>query len=81
MKCKSHSTIVQTLYSNTFYYENDQEGKNILFLFLKINIHLINTLSNLLIFNFIKPMNFKTENEVFKMSLRNLMDLEMKTFK
>ena len=36
-----------------------------MFLFLKNNIHLINTLLNLFTFYFIKPINFNTEIRPF----------------
>ena len=56
---------------NPFYYKIDQKLKTIWFLFLKINIILMSTLSNLLTFYFIKPMNFdlkpnaRTMNSIF----------------
>ena len=43
--------------SKTFDYKNGQKSKAVLFLILKNDFHLINTLSNLLTFYFIKPMN------------------------
>ena len=55
---KWDSNSVQNIYSKTFYYKNDPNSKAILFLSLEINIHLINTLSNLLTFCFIKLINF-----------------------
>ena len=58
MKWCKNNTIVQYVYSKSFYYKNDQKGKTILFSVLKINIHLMNTISNPLTFYFIKSINF-----------------------
>lgn len=61
MKSGKNSTIVQKIYSETFSYKNDPNDKTIMFLFLKINIHLINTLSSLSAFYFGKPIIFIAE--------------------
>ena len=66
MKCSRNSTIIQNLNCKTFYLIRDPNGKIILFLFLKNNIHLIVTLCKLLTFYFIKPINFIAEIQVLQ---------------
>ena len=73
MKFNINGTIVQNLNSKTFYNKNYQNDKNILSLFLKANIHLINTLSNLLTFySNAKNASFsKVSKKSYKFKLKN----------
>ena len=75
MKCSSSNTIVENLYSKTFYYKIDENLKTILCLFLKINITYFDENT----FYFIKPINFNTVIEFFNMSLSHRMNPKLKT--
>ena len=60
MKWNNNRTIVQSLHSKTFYYKNYQKGKTSLFFYSKKNnILMTNTISNLITFYVIKPINLR----------------------
>ena len=72
MKWSSNITIVQNLYSKTFYYK-------IIIFYLKKNIQLVITFSYLLTFYFIKQINFNSDMQVFNWFLSLLINLYLKT--